>query len=74
MISVIQPARRTSLLNQTTEYGLRALAILAALGPGESMRATDLAATVQEVTAQTSAAEDGEDVNRMEAFADESKA
>lgn len=34
---------RGGLLGQTSEYALRALAILAELGPGESMRAADLA-------------------------------
>ncbi|HSQ66869.1 MAG TPA: Rrf2 family transcriptional regulator [Polyangiaceae bacterium] len=36
-------AERTGLLSQTSEYALRALATLARLGPGESMRAADLA-------------------------------
>ncbi len=34
---------RTGLLTQTAEYALRALATLARLGPGESLRAADLA-------------------------------
>ena len=47
---VRRPARKrpqktegTGLLSQTSEYALRALAVLARLRPGESMRATDLA-------------------------------
>jgi len=38
-----QKTEGTGLLSQTSEYALRALATLAKLRPGESMRATDLA-------------------------------
>jgi Rrf2 family iron-sulfur cluster assembly transcriptional regulator len=43
MTTVIRHERHASLLDRTSEYALRALAVLVALSPGESMRARELA-------------------------------